>query len=98
MVAIFRIARQLVDLNIQRHGHLDGVNPCPPAIQRTIGLLRIGRHHLVIQIGNDVLQFLAPVGLDDRHQFDIRLRAALVISIAGVYAVAWCPLVEVCPP
>ena len=54
VITVFRLTCQFVYLHVERHGHLDGINPCPPAIELAIGFLVVGSLHLVVQVGNDV--------------------------------------------
>ena len=79
----------LVVLHIEGHGHLYGVNPCPPAVEALV--LGVRGLHLVVQVGFDA------VGLRG-VQLHVGLAAALVIGVTGAGAVAWCPLVEISPP
>ena len=94
VVGIAAVACDLVDLHIERHRHLDGIDPSPPTKEFAVGL-RIGCRHLVVQIldhlGNLLLATTLHIALG------IGLAAALVVGIVGLHTVAGCPLVKLRP-
>ena len=94
VVDILALASHLVHLGIERHGHLNGVNPCPPAVELVVGL-GVGGFHLVVQVQLHHGDFLVAPRL--HVAVHVSLSAALVVGVVGLHAVAWCPFVEVGP-
>ena len=97
MIGIFAVARSLVDLHIEWHCHLDGVDPGPPAVEGTLGLrlLRVGCLHLVVEVLDDACDLLVAATLE--VTVSVGLAAALVVGIVGLHAVAWLPFMECSP-
>ena len=97
MISIFALARDLIDLHVKGHSHLDGVNPSPPAIKRAIGLrfLRIRCLHLVIEVLDNLGNLLPTTAL--HITVGIGLSTTLVIGIVGLDTITRRPLVETCP-
>ena len=93
-------------MHVEWHSHLDGVNPRPPSVELRFAaalefgignLLAVGCLHLVVEVGDDVGQLGLLVTTLERCQFDVRLSAALIVSVAGLHTISWRPLVEVGP-
>ena len=97
VVAILLLTCQTSHLHVERHGHLDSVDPRPPTVQFSVGFLHVGRLHLVVQVCYDVGQQFAVVFLGVGQQLNVGLAAALVVGIARSDAVTRRPLVEVGP-
>ena len=97
VVGIFALAGNLIDLHIEWHGHLDGIDPGPPAVERALGLRLhcVGCLHLVVQVLDDLGNLLLTSAL--HIAVGIGLSAALVVGIIGLYAIAGSPLVETAP-
>ena len=97
VVGILAVAGDLVHLHVEGHGHLDGVDPCPPAVQGafSLWLLLVGCLHLLVEVFDDELDFLFAAHLI--ITVHVGLSAALVVGIVGLHAVAGCPFVERCP-
>ena len=95
MVYVFLLARDAVHLRIDGHGHLYGINPGPPAVERAVGLAVVAGLHLVCQVLLHVHNHLLLTG----HHVAVKvsLLAALVVGVARGDAVACRPLVEVGP-
>ena len=97
VVGIFAVARSFIDLHIERHRHLDSVDPGPPAVEGPLGLrlLRVGCLHLVVEVLDDACDLLVTATLE--VTVGIGLSAALVVGIVRLHTVAWLPFVECCP-
>ena len=86
IVQVFLVFRDGIHLHIDRHRHLDGINPCP--VVDAVGA------YLIVQVLTGKLQRSITCQL---VQFDIRLSATLVVSIRSLHATTGHPLVMVCP-
>ena len=91
MVCIFSVTSHLIDLHIQGHGHLYGVDPCPPTVELILSL-GIGCLHLVVEVLNDLGNLLFATTLE--IAVHIGLSAALIVGIVGLHTVARRPLME----
>ena len=86
IVEIALVLGLCVHLDIDRHGHLDGVNPCPIVVSASCHLL------LQIFLGGFKRAFFGQEVI-----LNIGLLATLVVGIGCLGTVARCPLMEVCP-
>ena len=81
------LARELVISDIDRHGHLYGVDPGP--------VVAASGGHLMVEVGFHLFDHLAV--FHHGVALQVGLCTALVVSVGGHDAVARCPLVEVGP-
>ena len=81
-------------LEIERHGHLNSINPCPPAIERIVGFRIVG-FHLQVEILSHLTDLLIASNLQIAHQ--VGLTATLVVGIARGHTIAGSPLMGRCP-
>ena len=87
IVEILAFACEFGVFGIDRHCHLDGIDPCP--VRHSIGA------HLMVKIGFYLAQVLLATCL--YITVDVGLLTALVVGIGIVHTVASCPFVIVSP-